>query len=175
MQRRQFRRYVVIRTSLAFRGAEEQNIDSHRNSEKNSAQQQPLCPCHGSPSSFVLQRDSASLMPLVNRRRLQRKGRRVKGIRPRPPLDPARFRHSVAFCYRVKRQTVAGHPRSKCKDPIRHGIWSEKIDKVFVSTELLVISLYPRLMAPALLGLESGLIIWEVTWLNRSSRRSLCR
>jgi hypothetical protein len=106
---------------------------------------------------------------------VRRKGRREEGIRTRLFPHRAGFRPSVAFCYRVKRQTVAGHPRSKCKEPIRHGVWSDKIDKVFVSTELLAISLHPRSMAPALLGLESGLIIWEVTWLNRSSGRSLCR
>ena len=60
----------VLVAGMKATWAEEQNIESHRNSEKNSAQQQPLCPCHGSPSSFVLQGDSASLMPLVNRRRV---------------------------------------------------------------------------------------------------------
>jgi len=64
MQHRQFPRYWVIRSSLAFCGAEKQNVQSHREPEQDSSQQQPLCPCHEFASNFVVQRDSASLMPL---------------------------------------------------------------------------------------------------------------
>jgi hypothetical protein len=37
----------------------------------------------------------------------------------------------------VKKQTVAGHPRSKFKEPMADGIWPDKRDKVFDSTKLL--------------------------------------
>jgi hypothetical protein len=54
MQHRQFLRYWVIRSSLAYCGAEKQNVQSHREPEQDSSQQQPLCPCHGFASNFVV-------------------------------------------------------------------------------------------------------------------------
>ena len=42
----------------------------------------------------------------------------MKGIRPRHFPRASRFKSSVAFCYRVKKQTVAGHPRLKFKEPM---------------------------------------------------------
>ena len=55
---------AITRSSRAFHGAEKQEVQPHCESEQNSSEQQPLCPCHKSRSSFVLHRDSASLMPL---------------------------------------------------------------------------------------------------------------
>jgi hypothetical protein len=43
----------------------------------------------------------------------------------------------------VKKQTVAGHPRSKGKELTADGLWSDKRDKVFVSIKLLAISPQP--------------------------------
>ena len=82
---------------------------------------------------------------------------------------------SVAFCYRLKRQTVAGHPRSKCKEPMADGSWSDESEKLFVSTQPSAFSLQPRLVAPALLIAGNELILREVLWLNRSLQRFLCR
>jgi hypothetical protein len=67
----------------------------------------------------------------------------VKGIQPRLFPHASRFKSSVAFCYRVKKKTVAGHPRLKSEEPMADGLWSDKRDKVFVSTELLAISPQP--------------------------------
>ena len=55
---------AITRSSRAFHGAEKQEVQPHSESEQHSTEQQPLCPCHRSRSSFVLDRDSASLMPL---------------------------------------------------------------------------------------------------------------
>jgi putative Ca2+/H+ antiporter (TMEM165/GDT1 family) len=56
--------------------------------------------------------------------------------------------------------------------------WSERGDKVFVSTVLFDIGYRLSVLcsvAPALLITESLPVLWEVTWLNRSSQRFLCR
>ena len=55
---------AITRSSRAFHGAEKQEVQPHCESEQNRTEQQPLCPCHRFRSSFVLDRDSASLMPL---------------------------------------------------------------------------------------------------------------
>jgi hypothetical protein len=44
----------------------------------------------------------------------------------------------------VKKQTVAGHPCLKFKEPMADGLESDQRDKVFVSTELLAIGLQPE-------------------------------
>ncbi len=56
--------------------------------------------------------------------------------------------------------------------------WSERGDKVFVSTVLFAIGYRLSVLcsvAPALLITENLPVLWEVTWLNRSSQRFLCR
>ena len=45
---------MFIRNSLAFRWAENQDVQSHCKSEQDSAYEQPLCPCHRSVSSILL-------------------------------------------------------------------------------------------------------------------------
>src|SRR5437867_362510 len=53
MQPRQLPRYLVTRSSMAFRGAENQDVQSHRESEQNNAYEQSLCPCHRCAPSFA--------------------------------------------------------------------------------------------------------------------------
>jgi hypothetical protein len=69
-------------------------------------------------------------------------------------------------------------PRSQCHEPMAECVWSDKTNKVFVSTMLFAIghrSSAIGSVAPALLMTGNESILWEVAWLIRSSRRSLCR
>ena len=160
---------AITRSSRAFHGAEKQEVQPHCESEQNSTEQQPLCPCHRSRSSFVLDRDPASLMPLREQLceesgwRVSRKGRTVKGIRSRFSPHSSRFMFPVAFCYRAKNQTVAGHPRSTHKEPMMDGVWTDKRDKFFDSITLLGIRPQSDQMAPALLIAGDESDSWEVT------------
>lgn len=66
-----------------------------------------------------------------------------KDICPIGPLTPhpSLLTSSVAFCYSRESRAVARHPRSKLKELMAHGAWSDKKDKVFVSIVLLAIAL----------------------------------
>jgi hypothetical protein len=55
------------------------------------------------------------------------------------------------------------------------GVWSDKKDKVFVSTMLLVIVPTLGAVAPPLLVAGNESIQWEVVWLIRSVRGFLFR
>lgn len=56
-ENRPVHRAVITQVSLTIRGTEKQNVDSHCESDQDSSQQQPLCPCHGSVLRFALHRD----------------------------------------------------------------------------------------------------------------------
>jgi hypothetical protein len=70
------------------------------------------------------------------------KGWRGKDIYSIGPitLHPVCITSPVAFCHSRESRAVAGHPCSQCKESMVDGVWSDKKDKVFVSTMLLVIA-----------------------------------
>ena len=69
-----------------------------------------------------------------------------KDICPIGPLTPhpSLLTSSVAFCYSRESRAVARHPRSKLKELMAHGAWSDKKDKAVVSTKPSAFSLQPR-------------------------------
>jgi len=61
------------------------------------------------------------------------------------PSHASRLTFSVAFCYRMKSHTVAGHPRPTCNALMADGLWSGRREKFFDSMKLSAISLQPEL------------------------------
>jgi hypothetical protein len=70
---------VITRRLVAGRGAEKQDVQSHREPEQDGSQQQPLCPCHRSAFSRMLKK-SASLSERLRLRSRLRLGENLSSL-----------------------------------------------------------------------------------------------